>query len=382
MNNTKLTGRYQLILLLIVMTLVFSYEQIISVTKLLILESWFNIKAVAEIESFSKGSPDEKAASFSAVSLEGRVIIAGEGQLTCYGHDGMLIWQRALSSNHVDLYKFGSNCLIVDKSRGDLALLSAKNEILYSKKDIGVVKNIEIFKDERIALSKSEGNAIAVFDSELKLVGTLEPPAGDVVMFKFSMEEPRLLVYSTALINGEFSSFIYHYSDEALLLSTSDLEDRIVYDFEHNLGLTTIGSDWIASIMPVQNTGNSSSMEKLSVKQQALDGFVECIGTNNQYLMLQTLIKEGADQGKSRISLYDWHHNLLGDVVTSDYVQNITMGKQFAVIETSGKLLIYNYELKNVAQLQMDEEGLGLEWIDAFQLLVMTNDAVKIYKVK
>lgn len=379
MINTKLSIKYKLILLVAVMAIVFFSEAFLSFSKMLVAEQFLGAKAVSKIRLGSNPTRAESDDGRYVAAIKNRVLVSKDHVLSCYGRDGALQWSRELASEEVMVYPLNGNILLVDKSKGDLALMNVHNEVLRQKKDIGEIREIQVSQKGLLAISSADGRSISLFDEKLERNGKIVPPAGDIVRFKFSKTEPRLLIYTTELINQDFGSYIYHYNAQSQLVSTSDLQRMIVYDFEQKDDLTIIGSDWITRIYKEQQ---SKLDTRLSTKSEQLNGTVECIGSNESFFAIQTLIAKGDNQGRTRMALYDWSHKLVGEQIYDVPAEEIFLGNKYFVLKAGDTLTIWSYDFKKIASLSLPGELAKLQWIDTFQFLIYTDDMATIYKIK
>lgn len=379
MINTKLSIKYKLSLLVAVMAIVFFSEALLSFSKMLFAEQFLGARPVSEIRLGSNTKRAERDDGRFVAAIKNRVLVAKDHVLSCYGRDGALQWRRELASEEVMVYPLNGNILLVDKSKGDLALMNVHNEILRQKKDIGEIREIQVSQKGLLAISSADGRSVSLFDEKLERTGKIVPPAGDIVRFKFSKSEPRLLIYTTELINQDFGSYIYHYNAQSQLVSTSDLQRMIVYDFEQKDDLTIIGSDWITRIYKEQQ---SKLDTRLSTKSEQLNGTVECIGSNENFFAIQTLIAKGDNQGRTRMALYDWSHTLVGEQIYDVPAEEIYLGNKYFVLKAGDALTIWSYDFKEIGILNLPGDLAKLQWIDTFQFLVYTDDAATIYKIK
>lgn len=379
MINSKLSIKFKFVLLMAVSMCIFFSDQILTASKLLVAERFLTVSALSEISMITDQKQGEHDDIRHVAAVKNSILVARDNSLSCYGRDGALQWRRELAGAEVMILPLKDSVLLIDKGRGDLSRVSLNNEILKQKKDIGEVREIELSNQGLIALSSGDGKFISLLDENLERVGKIVPPAGDIVRFKFSKTEPRLLVYTTELVKGEFGSYIYHYNSQSQLVSTSDLQHMIVYDFEQKDDLTIIGSDWMTRIF---KDSESKLDTRLSTKSEQLNGTVECIGSNADYFAIQTLIAKGENQGRTRMALYDWSHQLVGEQIYDVPAEEIHLGRKYFILKTSEDLTIWNYDFVRIAALSLNSDMARLQWVDTFKFLVYTEDNATLFLIK
>ena len=342
--NNRFKGLYiQLLILLGLSVLIFQFETGYTILKRAIFPSFVSPRLLSKID-FHKDSEIQNSEVKSIYTQNNRVLIISGSTIDCLSVRGDLLWRREVSGSKVTVVSMGENTLIIDMLRGDLSLINMDNEIIVQKKDIGEINQITTYKDKLVAVSNFKNRKIQVFNSSLERVGVIDPPPGEIVRFKFSKVEPRLLVYETEMINNQLRSFIYHYNSELKLIASNDLDGEVVYDFEFLKDLIIIGSNWIGTV-DVSGVRELNS-EKISYKVSEIKGLIESTGGNESQLAVQYLVTEGEDQGKSKLVLLDKNNNVSTIPLKNQSSDQIILGERYVIVRELQTIFVYDNEFK------------------------------------
>jgi len=321
-----------------------------------------------------------KTSEKTAYSQNGRILVAEGKLLSCRSIKGELIWQREITGSNILMYAFGGQTLIVDKSRGDLSVINTNSGILMQKKDVGEIDQLVLYRDQFLAISSYKDKSVQVFDSTLERIGKVKPPSGDIIKFKYSKVEPRLLIYVTELVDGKISSFIYQYDKHLGLIATNDLGNAVVYDFDYLSDLIIIGSDWVGKVNNAQSQG--SEVTDLTFDVDDIQGQFEQTASSEEYFVAQYLVTEGEEQGKSKLMIIDLKNNRKTISVANVVSDKIVLGQKFIISKELQNLFIYDYEDHFVGELSFEHEIVNVQWISSYKFLVQSSDYIYIYAIK
>lgn len=378
-QTDKMSFRMKMILLVTIITVIYGFSSFVNLLNDIFFDSYRNVTTKLEIPFNEPFQGLAQSDNTSATLINNYYYVVSDNVLASYQGNGVLRWRRQLTSEAISLLPFGDQLVLIEKNRGDLALLDYNNINLAQIKDNGPIDKVSIYKNQLIAVSQHRNNSILVFNNQLKLQKTIILPEGDLISFSFSKSQPRLLVYMTKLEGKQIRSFIYHYDEALNLIATNDLNDTVVYSYLYEDGLITIGEDWMKHI--VSDSENPRAWKNETIRLEDYKDSIELVSYSDQAIGIFSLLQKGEHQGNYRLALYDTQLRLIDEMILQDTYRDLLLSNQYIALVSDQRIDFYNYKMEFLCDQILLPDVIELFWVSATEFAVKYKERLVIFEI-
>ncbi len=301
--------------------------------------------------------------------LDDNILIHASGRLLAFDKAGKNIWNRDIRSDNADIVKWNDKTVIVDKFRGDIAVVNSENQVLKSISEIGQIEKIRA-SDEKLYVKLLGENIIDIYSLELEKVARIDDDYGSLINFIVDPESSELIVYTISVKEEQLKSFLYVYNKEAELIGSSDIESSIVFDMFIEDNINIICDDKILTFTKnaesISEFVYAGSVDDVIAKNSSLYGIFSK-GSTAEYRRSLTVLDEKLEEVKS--------------VDLPNSAKGIEAGERVLLVYSDNKISVFDYSLNNENTINTSINVEKLKWMSDDYFYVTDNKKVSIYKV-
>jgi hypothetical protein len=330
-------------------------------------------KNLSTLATISPASGKEGAQFFTA---EGLLFSLSDDKLVCYDKYAKALWEKPFASQNAEILPFSRDILVVDRSFGDLYIVSRSGEIKAQKLDQGVIREVKA-KDGKIALLLKGKNYINVFDSDLSKLGSASIPKGYMTAWDFSPKTRNIAVSVISAQDKGLASSVHIMGYDGKLSESISVDGCAIYgmDFDETY-LKVISDRKLACYdMPEAKVRYESNFKRNTVNFDFGDN--KSIAINNAGNDIQG---DGLNYKDSIVSI-DKNGNPFGSVQSLAADPSIIRhaGKG-TIIYGNGKIVAYDKKGKSIAGRDVAKDVIDVLVVDSTTVCIVYKSKVEVIR--
>lgn len=378
MKDTYVVEKMDLLYLVIVATVVFSFPFFIRIT----YEKFFDRSAAVELASIdiketSSSKDDEESLKSKDVDYQKKVFKFGKNimvhsnnLLSFFDEKGQEVWKSEINSNLSSVEKWNDNLLIINKETGLVLLLNEKNEEIAKEMLNRKIERID-FSREKIFLQMADKNEILIFDESLSLSTRITEEKGEFISIKANYESSELLVNRLIMEDSKISTFIHLYKPDGRLSATCDLGEEIVFHM--------FVSNYIYIVSDETFRVFSKSAKLISEKDYS--GTVEKAEKKDSNIYM--ILSSGNEISyKKELHIYDSDFKEIKKINIKENIKRLVLGENRIILASQNRLNVYDYNLKSMPSILAPIDIDDIDFITSNTFYLTGDKKLKVYRLK
>lgn len=218
----KIGRGLSLTILLICIFLSVQFENVISQASKVVAD---NYKRTHQI-FFNLNNDFENRAQ--VITTSDAYIIAGRTAVQYISDEGMLLWEKDISSKNVCIAEGDDYFAIAEQKAGDIFLVDSKGNIVTKRYGLGTILSVKCFEDY-IAVVK-DNQEFLLLDSQLKTLCSTVLPKGTVIDYEVDVKSQNAIIAILDLSRNEYNTKVVLTSFNGTIVGGSNIEKQIAYD--------------------------------------------------------------------------------------------------------------------------------------------------------